>query len=57
MIYLNDYERGGVWLNKFHIATIDQQIRDCKVTLIDGSIFYTLETDKEIIAKINNYDL
>jgi len=57
MIYLNDYERGGVWINKFHIISIDQQIKDCKVVLIDGSIYYTLETDTEIIAKIQNYDL
>lgn len=57
MIYLNDYERGGVWINKFHIISIDQQIKDCKVVLIDGSIYYTLQTDAEIIAKIQNYDL
>ena len=57
MIYLNDYERGGVWINKFHIIYIDQLLRDCKLVLIDGSIYYTLQTDAEIIAKIQNYDL
>jgi len=57
MIYLNDYERGGVWLNKLHILYIDQQIRDCKVVLTDGSIYYTLETDREIMAKITGNDL
>lgn len=57
MIYLNDYERGGVWINKNHILFIDQQIRDCKVLLTDGSVFYTIETDREIIAKIIENDL
>jgi hypothetical protein len=57
MIYLNDYERGGVWINKSHILLVAQQIRDCKVLLTDGSVFYTTETDREIIAKIIENDL
>jgi len=57
MIYLNDYERGGVWINKSHILLVAQQIRDCKVLLTDGSVFYTVETDREIIAKIIENDL
>mgnify|MGYP003626382588 CR=1 FL=1 len=52
MIYLNDYERGGVWINKNHILLVAQQIKDCKVLLTDGSVFYTPETHTQLIARI-----
>lgn len=57
MIYLNDYERGGIWVNKFHIVTINQQIRDCRITFINDDVLCVLETADEVIEKIRNYDL
>lgn len=57
MIYLNDYERGGIWVNKFHIVTINQQIRDCRITFTNDSVICVLETADEVIEKIRNYDL
>jgi uncharacterized protein YlzI (FlbEa/FlbD family) len=57
MIYLNDYERGGIWVNKFHIVTINQQIRDCRITFTNDNVLCVLETADEVIEKIRNYDL
>lgn len=57
MIYLNDYEKGGMWINKFHIVTITQQIRDCRISFTNGDIYYVTETADEVLQKIHDYDL
>lgn len=57
MIYLNDYERGGMWVNKHHIVTIFQQIRDCRITFINGDSYSVIETASEVLQKIHDNDL
>ena len=56
MIKVFDIDRGEIYLNINFIVSIEQQIRDCKVLLADGSIFYTAETDTEIINLIKEND-